>query len=292
MSVDLTRLQMGMFQTLQSRLSPLYPDPTDPIDVSWVYGSPSFETLPKQFVALRLLSGPTPVHRTPFAKGQAFFPPTQIDITVSAVVEGFRYYLELNEFSYFYDSQVGDTDTIIRDGLIAALSVLPSNPWLVTPVGLDTLRIDPTSFGAIFQGSRSENLTPLTTFSPDAALYSEGTRQSLIEIQTYSKEPTQLASGAWYVMDNINDILSSISAVDQLWATWGIAIQNLGTTTDLTALAGPNWESRQSQTITINQRSTAVEPVDIIENLDLTLNTTVCGGLTSYQDTLQVPPAP
>jgi hypothetical protein len=196
-------------------------------------------------------------------------PKVSIDLTVSGVVVGARYAVILNDFSYATDAEGGDTVTTIRDRLLALIS-----DDLIEPVTPSTLGGDGLRLTADFNGSmRALDLKgPLTAAAPVVSDQSvgvvSGTNVLLVNVQAYSKNQEPF-NGAPMLTQILYSALQTESYVNALYAN-GVAVQNKGTSTDLSAVIGGRWETRSSFDLTLTMQAAWVEDVERIESLSLT----------------------
>lgn len=249
-----------------------------PPEVHWALTEPSHEQLPVSCVALRMISPPSPFIRSR-KRATLLNPAISIDITVSSVVVGTRYGIRLNNFLYFTDAIGGDTLTTIRDRLSATISDDLLEPVTLSDIGADGLRIT-----ADFNGAMRE-LTlvgPLTSATPIWSSQSvgvvEGQNTMLVNVQAYSKnrEPW---NGAPQITAIILAALQTETYAESLDAA-GVAVQEKGTPTDLSAIAGGRWETRSSFDLALGMQAAWSEDVERIESLSLT---TTFSGITTQQ---------
>jgi hypothetical protein len=78
-------------------------------------------------------------------------------------------------------------------------------------------------------------------------------------------------------MSRIESIFETADYVDTL-SEYGIGIWNKGIATDISAIAGANWESRVTIDVQMAMRSALVRPVDQIETVLGTINALGSGG--------------
>ena len=170
--------------------------------------------------------------------------------------------------------------------MVANINLDTNDPYsAVDSLNAGEFTISPESFGSIYQASISGNisLTDLN-LSDNAVLVTQGTRQAVVQLQTFSKSPSP-RTGAWAMMDQIQDIFQSESSVDSLWNTYGIRLINFGVISDISAIAGGSWESRCNADVTINLDSASVRPTNVIDAINFSLTTKAPGGIVSWTDT-------
>lgn len=239
-----------------------------PPEVHWALTEPSHAQLPISVVALRMIGPPSPFLQSR-KRATLLNPKVSIDLTVSGVVVGARYAVILNDFSYATDAEGGDTVTTIRDRLLALIS-----DDLIEPVTPSTLGGDGLRLTADFNGSmRALDLKgPLTAAAPVVSDQSvgvvSGTNVLLVNVQAYSKNQEPF-NGAPMLTQILYSALQTESYVNALYAN-GVAVQNKGTSTDLSAVIGGRWETRSSFDLTLTMQAAWVEDVERIESLSLT----------------------
>ena len=278
MSTRLDRLQAGFFSVFTAEI----PNTS----VQWAYQQPSFEQLQSNMINIELLTGPTKIYLTR-ARGRTILPPTSITLSVPSVIVGKRYYVEINDFLFFHDAIGGDTVDTIRDALVVAINTDPNDPYSASStVNPGEFTILPESFGSIWQVAISSNITVIDlTLSNTPVLLTEGTRDLTVNLQTFSKSPSP-RTGAWSIMDKIQDITETQELVDQLWDVFGIRIIDFGVVTNLSAIAGASWESRCTSDVRVQLRSQHTRATEAIESVNFTIQTKAPGGLTSWEDTI------
>lgn len=258
----LDKLQEGLYTVLQGRLSP--------VQVGWAYGQGAFESMPTDLLNLTVSTGPTPFSRKG-ARGTTFLPYTSITLQVTGSTEGVKTIVTLNEYDFAYEALLGDTIEIVRDNLLLTLNSNPENdPWTAAALDLDKIVITPNAFADVWETSLHGEIQAIEQVVPGTvALKTVGTRTFTINLQAFSKARSP-RSGAWRIMDKVLTVFEDPVLNEDLYA-YGIAVWDKGTPTDISAIAGANWESRVSVDVDIAMRSVATRSVDHIETLNLGL---------------------
>ncbi len=264
--IRLDRVQKALYDVLTDALDTAGGGPV----VSWSYNEASFEgNVPDAgIVSLTMIGGPSPFNRAG-RRGTLLNAASAITVTVDAAEVGRRYILRLNGFDYLHDAVVGDTVTTIRDSLLGQLDE-PAASGVAN--GADSIDLSADSLG----GLRSLQLVgPLSSsglvVDGRSVLVVDGEQTMLVNIQAYSKgrEPR---NGAWALMARVYAALQSEDYVETL-RRFGVGLWGKGVSTDLSAVVGAHWETRVSMDLTIAARSTWVRPIDRIESVDGTFNT-------------------
>lgn len=262
--IRLDHLQSALTDVFTGALEDQVPTP----DVYWGLTEPTDAQLSGSKVSLRMIAGPSPFIRSR-KRGSLLNPSTSIDVTVDSVIVGQRYGLLLNGFLYFTDAVGGDTLTTIRDRLSLTVSGDFLEPVTPSDVGADALRLT-----ADFNGAMRE-LTLVGPMTASANVVSsqsvgvvKGSNTMLVNVRAFSKnrEPW---NGAPMLAQICFAALQSESYVETLTRN-GVAVQNKGTPTDLSAVFGGRWEMNQSFDLTLAMHAAFVEDVDRIESLSLT----------------------
>jgi len=260
MSVRLDKLQKAFGEVL----TPSFPDAS----ILWTYSQPTGEQLKQDRISLRLLSGPTLTNQTR-VRGVTFTPPASILFTIPTVTPGARYWLNVNGYQYFRDAVLGDTVDTIRDALVTALNLDLFDPFTAL-AGVDpgSFLLTPDSFGSINWVSKSSNIDVTTlTLEEDAALFTVGLSSMVVEVQAWSKKD-KLFNGASSMINKLLDVVQRRSTVNQFYKA-GVAFTDKGFPTDISALSGPNWETRATISFTVTMPSTDVERVATLGNVSL-----------------------
>lgn len=264
----LDRMSTALFNALT--------EATDADTVTWSYGTGSWETMGANVVSMTM-SGPPAYHNLSGARGTGLVPPTSVDIGVSGTTSGVLNIIEVNDFAYGYETQVGDDADVIRDGLIASLNSDPLDPFTASIGGAGIVRIVPDSFGAIWEMAiRGQLSLSDLTLSDDAVLLTQGTKRMVVDIECFSKG-TELHNGANALMSQVEAALEATDIVNDM-AKLGLAVWGKGTPIDLSAIAGAFWETRALIPVTFAMVSSFTRPVSTIETVVVTTNFRLISG--------------
>jgi len=256
--IRLDRLQDSFYGILQQEL----PD----VSVLWTYGQPTGNQLKNDIVALRLLSGPSLGNQSR-VRGVAFFPPASILLTIPTATEGALYKIGINGYGYGYNAVLSDTVNSIRDALLALLSARSLDSFIASPtLNPGEILLTPKSFGSIWYVRKSHTID-LTTLvlEEDTALFTPGLVDAVVEVQTYSKN-THLWSGAPALANRILDLVQRTTIVSAFGAA-GVGFTSKGSVADISALSGPNWETRASLSLGISMLGIDVERIETFDNV-------------------------
>lgn len=260
----LDRIQQGLFEVLSDALNPTR--------VAWGYNQQAWETVPDEgLVLLTMVSGPRPFIRRG-KRGSLLNAVDSIPLTIDAATPAARYVVNLNGFSYYTDHTGGDTVTTIRDRLLDAINADSLETATASAVGADGLTLTADSLG----GLRHLTLSgPISAGAPvlngASVLITEGAQEMMVNVQSFSKGREPL-NGAWALSTRAMAALQSEDYVETL-RRYGVGLWGKGTVSDISTVAGGEWETRTSFDLTIAARATWVRPVDRIESVKLTNNT-------------------
>lgn len=266
----LDRIQKGLFSVLQGALG-------DDVSVTWTYGQPTFNQLENDLVTLRIAAGPTKKYVTR-PRGTAFLPITLLELIVNdPVIEGKRYGVTLNNYLHYVDAVSGSNPESIATALVSNINADQFDPYAAVLGVSGAFTITPDSFGAIYQASKTNNLsTGSITKSDNAALLTQGQRGITIEVETFSKKINPY-NGAWALVDDILDVTENSDLMNELFYSYGLNIYDVQTALDISETVGGNWETRCNFTMDANVMSSKVRPIDIIETLDYEMVATTIG---------------
>lgn len=261
--IRLDRLQEGVFTILGDAVSPA--------QVGWAYGQGAFESMPGDLVNVTMSSGPTQWARKA-KRGSILLPFDTITIEVTQAVIDTRNLIRVNGIDYFIDTQVAMTVEDIRDTLVVALNSDPDNdPWTAAAgVPVDELVITPNFLGSVFSLELVGDLVGVSqTISGDAVLVTKGTRVFTLGIESFSKS-REPRNGAWNLTSKVLAAFEAEDYIETL-AGFGVGVWDKGTATDISAIAGANWESRVAVDVQVAMKSVFVRPVDQIETVEIDL---------------------
>lgn len=258
----LDRFQQAVFDALSDSLG-------SGVDVGWAYGQAAFEQRGADLVDLTMANGPSQWTRKRM-RGRPLLPFDDITIKVSAAVLDMRNIVRINDFAFFTDVLLGESPEDVRDALVTAINADSDNdPWTAAPaIAVDELVITPAAFGSIFSLELVGDLTaPSQTISGNAGLLTRGTRVFTIQIQCFSKgrEPR---NGAWNLMGNVLATFEAEEYIEAMRAL-GVSVWDKGIATDISAIAGANWESRVTVDVQMTMQSVFVRPVEAIETVEI-----------------------
>jgi len=259
-------MQAGLGQMILTALGPS-------TSVSWVYGEISFDSLPNDFVSLSILSGPLPA-RNRFPSGSpCVFPPSIIDFSIDAVSIGSLDRITINEVDYSHDVGALDTVTIIRDAILA-LMVADAEyvSWTAVALGADAIRVTSPVTG-IFQAGYLGDISHVATYHATSVQIRESSKTFNIQIQAFSKS-REPYNGAWSMISQIQDAIMTQSVIDSLYDDYGIVLHDpvSNDPQNLSALAGPNWETRANLDLKVNLASTISVAVDYFDAVEMTIS--------------------
>lgn len=258
----LDRLQKGVFSVLEDAMAPA--------DVGWAYGQAAFEQRGADLVNITMSNGPS-YWTQKSVRGLPIQPFDDITIDVTAATADVRDVISVNCIDYFVDV-IAQTPEQIRDEFIVLLNADAGDPWAVTPGGNPSeLVLTPTSFGDVWSIELTGELAALSqTLSGEIALLTQGTRVFTITIECFSKNRFP-RNGAWSLMSKIEGVFEAEEYIQTL-DSFGVAVWDKGIATDISAIAGANWESRVTLDVQMAMRSALVRPVDQIETVQGTIN--------------------
>jgi hypothetical protein len=178
--------------------------------------------------------------------------------------------LALTGARWYEDVLGGDTDTTVRDRLLAQLTAPTGEPAIlpgvaITADGTDGIKLDATGTAGLLWGARAVGPAAVTV-SPTSTIHSEvmtGTARCTVEFQAFSRGGQGVE--AQELLGALGGSLRSDSMIairDAYGVTFG---GPLSEPIDLTALAGADWESRASARLTVHVRSYHVIPIAPIE---------------------------
>lgn len=282
----LDRLQDGV-HTVLSTLTTAATGFTDPVveKAGWAYGQQPYKELlqdnPKTILAYELTSGPTPGVREGAHFDRLLKPPDTYLVRFDPVVVGSRVWLRLNGFAHFYDVQGGDTAADIRDAFITSINLEHPDECVASINDPNELLLTANFLGGLWALELFGNvLGGDGVYSDNAVTVTTGREDSVLTLTVHSKGRT-LREGARAILDRVVGELRTRRAINEL-SRYGIALGSRGPMINLTALAGPNWESRASIDVNLHTESYIVEPVDLVETVNINLNLFTDGATTSF----------
>lgn len=255
------------FDRLQATLSTVIEAATG-IDTSWGYGEKVYDAdTDGDLISLKVITGPRDLNIRR-KRGAYLLPPTQVDIAIDTpIVDGQRYFVEINGHGFYYDAGSGDAVGDVRDGLIADMD---GETLFSAAASGDDVRITPAALGGVWQMALAGPLSATVTPATAAVRISEGYKRVTVAVQCFSKNPYP-RSGAWDIATKAQAAFDAGDLLEQLEAA-GAHVQSVGSGVDLSGVAGPAWESRVSFDLEIDLPCTFVRPVDHVETLNLDLS--------------------
>ena len=251
MRVRLDRLQRGMTEAMQGVADV----------VRMGYGS-----VPRgqgSLLAIELGAGPIAGHRR-HARARTIVPPQSIVIRVTDAADGSLAAARVNEYAYTAVGGPASTVTTMRDDMLAQIQAGEAGIVDAVADGADGIMLS----GATLGGWRELQLAgDMAADDPvagtEAVSLTEGTATHVVSLQAYSRGP-EPRNGAWAIVSDVLGRLEDPAVVEQL-DRWGVGVWQIGSPTNLTAIAGASWESRVSVDVTLAMRSVSARAVDCIE---------------------------
>lgn len=232
------------------------------VGVFWSFGAPTGEQIKKDTILLKVSSGPFTTNQGR-VRPSVFVPPTSLTLTVESANEGKRYWINLNGYYYVYDAVALNTVDSIRNALVSSVEADPYNGITASAtLNPGELVLTPDSFGGIWYCSTNLAATDVV-LSETAALWTRGQSALVVNVQAYSKNMS-LWGGALGLLNKVQDVVQRQSTVSAFYRE-GVSFTNRGVVTDITALSGPNWESRATLDLGITMLDIDVEPTEIID---------------------------
>lgn len=263
--IRLDRVQQALFEVLAEATG---------VDVQWTYSEVPQESLTQSFVTMSMVGGPGPFIRKQ-KRGRTLIPIDAVTLTVGPLVDGKRIGIELNDFNYFEDVDTGggDTPDIVRDRFLAQINDdVNTEPVTAAAGGAGELDLTPDFVGGIVSLSIYGAITAgPPTLNAGAVNVVEGAQTMLVNIQAFSKN-REPRNGAWAVITQCMAALQTEDLVEKL-RRFGVAVWDKTAPIDLSAVAGGHWETRVSFDVTLASRARWVRPVELVETVNLTLNT-------------------
>lgn len=256
--IRLDRVQQGLFQVLGSEADV----------VAWSMGKQPRDD-GESLLTLRLVSGPVTTGNPGGAK-EPLCPADSIVVRVPAPIVGRRLVAELNGFDYRHDVGAGETAEDVRDSLLAAISPGEEGAVTATADGTDGIALAADFLGGLREVRLHGGLTFETpVFSGDAVEVTTSQDRMLIAITAFSRgrEPR---NGAWSIMQGVRARLRSTDGIQEL-RRHGISLRSRSAPTDISAVAGADWESRVSMDLEIVAQSVSIDPVELIESVRLSM---------------------
>lgn len=254
----LDRLQQSLFEVIGEAVAPT--------EVHWAYTQPTREQLPANFIELQMIGGPGPFVISG-KRGTPLHAISTVTLEVDSVTAGQRYSIILNDFSHFYDAVGGDTPTDVALAIAISINADTYEDVTATPSSA-TVALVAGVAGAIRALATLGDISVAAgpAYYASYMLLTEGTETMLINLQAYSQS-AEPRDGAWAIIKQAQAALQSEDLVETLRA-YGVGSWDKGQPTDISAVAGANWESRVSVDLTFAMRSSWARFVDVIETVE------------------------
>lgn len=186
--------------------------------------------------------------------------PDSIDFRLDSISVGDRLSLYLNHYAYRYDVLGGDSIADARDALLALVAADTRSPYSGSAVGADTLRVTADASGDIWQANA---LAPaqwtVTQGAKVPALVTQRQMTQAINIATFSTA-TEPEDGAHIITAKVRAALR-MQQYQETFCNEGVSLLGRSPVTDLSAIAGANWETRTSFDLTIGLEAVTSEQV-------------------------------
>jgi len=257
MSVRLDRMQKALFDLFGGLGA----------TVTWEYEQVPHEQLGETVISLAATAGPSPHNRQAHA-GVLLLPADSVVVRITGATVGTRNVIKLNGFDYYRDTIAGDTFTTIRDAMMSNIEAGEDGAVSVAADGADGIAMTADFLGGLRRLQLVGELSAdAPVFSGSGVLEQEHTILYLVGVQTYSKR-RELRHGANSLADLALDETRAHDKLELLERA-GVAIWERSDVTDLTAIAGANWETRAAFDLTIAARTIAVREIDLIETVEI-----------------------
>ncbi len=253
--VRLDRLMAGMLELVESRA------PAG-ASVHWVPVIEPEENLSDPHFSIRLVSGPAP--RAGLARASVFSRvlPLAFTLTVgSTLTEGDTLRFRVSGRTFSENVAAGDTPEAVRDRLLVQLAQ-PLVDATFTANGTDAIDVASSEYGDLYGVDAAGPGSIVTTTSSLCKIQFDQVR-SEVEVQAYSRDRYPM-SGAQVALSRITQALE-LPASHAILDAYNLSVTP-GAVLDLTALSGPEWESRSAVTLSVFQPSVSAEPVQAIQS--------------------------
>ena len=261
--VRLDRMRTGLYRALSAELAPAV--------VQWGRGNVPDAALGDRWLSLQLIGGPSPWRWTR-ARGRAIPRILGATLTVGAVAEGDVVILEVNRVAVRVDVPADGSAESTRDALLAGLEGEPGVASCA--LGSDALRIEPSAPGGLWDVRAEGAALTLDLGTGDQALlaFTSGLYQVRIEVQTFARSAAQPPDvhGAQELASAAQHALCTSEVSEALYAAGvGLGDRN-APLVDLSAIAGPYWQSRAAfvfSAFLLGTSARAVTTVEAVETL-------------------------
>lgn len=235
----------------------------------WAPSNYPRRSLGDSVITARLVRGPT--DRAP-SIGYVV-EPTRLRWSVSGAVEDDRVGLALTGIRWAYDVQNGDTDTDVRDAVLALVQadsrLLPD--VTITTDGADGIDFDASgTLGRLWSRRAIGSAASWTVTTSEHAEVQTAISLSTIELQAY------VAGQGMEAAELLTELLGSLNLSEavQIRSDFGVSLLDApGDVVDLTTIAGADWESRASARLLLAARSYKAVPTEIVESATVEMTT-------------------
>jgi hypothetical protein len=244
----------------------------------WSYGQGVYDnTVGASFVNLSLVGPFYPDQSA--ARSFTIQPCASVDFTVDAVVTGQLIGVYVNGVPFRVQVTGADTVDTIRDTLVGLIDADQGGAYTATAgVGAGAWTLAPTEFGSIYSVSSFGSMSDDVTLEDELASVTQGTARFVVTIEAFAKSRAGSAAGTVVSGSPRQSALmlaSKISAALQLpdnaltFRDYGVGIGTIGTTTDLSAIACGNWETRAAFDVDVVTRFSVSRPVGQITTIEV-----------------------
>lgn len=261
-----------------------------PADVTAVWAPSTFPRSPgadRAIITAQCVRGPTLAQ----SERRRMTLPTSLLVTIASPTDNARMGLRLSGVQRYADLGAGETATSARDALLDVLTepldaeaLLPG--VTVAGVGADSIRLT----GAPGTMYEPEAIGPGLTYATESSVRARcltGRAQAVLEVTAYAGGRAPIAQE---LLSGVETALRA-PTVDAIEQDTGVIFgrHSLGDIVDLTALAGPEWESRAVARIAVSLRAMRAEEIETINTLSMSrLRTSAPGGTDAGPDAFSV----
>lgn len=193
--------------------------------------------------------------------------PMQVTATIAGVSPGDSVLLCFSGLSFEHTATAGQTGEDVRDALLVAVTSSLLHDVTAIGVGSDKIQLSAPSVGDMYGVSASSNTEGVISLSVDATQSAQvtiGEAETTVQIQAYSTN-RYLRLGAAQSLATLLARQNSQSA-QSLLESYAISILGpVGQIIDLTALSGPQFESRAAVNVQFTMPTIYAEAIDNIE---------------------------
>lgn len=267
--IRIDRLQAAMVAVIQDATG---------AQAAWSYGQGVYDaTFPAQFVNLTAVGPFYPNQQA--ARSFTIQPCESVAFTVDAAVTGQLIGCYVNGTPFRVQVTGADSIAGIRNNLVGQISADTGGAFTATAgVAAGAWTLAPTSFGSIYSVNSFGSMTGVVTLEDGLASVTQGTARFVVTIEAFAKSPAGPVPGT-VVMGTPRQsalmLAAKISAALQLpdnallFRDYGVGIGAIGVTTDLSAIAGGNWETRAVFDVDVNMRVSVSRPVGTISTIEV-----------------------